>query len=367
MLKRNTKYAKLNKLEVFKMKKSFLSFILTTVLLGILLFACSGYDQITNLNDSTTNDEELSLDKAYGGFDTNDEPVAFGDTDLLNDFSEDDAEVDDEFSKGADVTEDLNSSSMKAYFLRITWGYLEGSSDATEVINWSGSAEVNKGTLVIFRTILFEKHDYIHLPRTSRKKIDFTSYTLPHYDGIAIAILDNEPDMDDVEGTLTFNAGEYSKVLTFDELESLELVEQVGTDGHEVSIMSKSKEVEPFAGGFLDGRWLRTNPHGGIFKGRWINSIGTNAGYLKGIWGVNWNGDKVFYGKYINFNGVFGGLLAGKWEPVFDINGGIFEGHWVNRTLSMIGVLKGHYRTGFPGDGRGFFHGCWRIVSSIKE
>ena len=65
------------------------------------------------------------------------------------------------------------------------------------------------------------------------------------------------------------------------------MVEPVGALGHEVSIVTRSKDITPFAGGFIEGRWVKTNGKGGQFKGRWINSTGENAGHIKGIWGVN--------------------------------------------------------------------------------
>ena len=125
-----------------------------SLLLGLLLFACSNYEQLTNSDNNLESDEELSLDKDYGGYNTCDELVAFGDPELLDEFSGD-AEVEDKINDKSEIIEELNSSSVKAYFLRITWGLLEGDSSATEIIDWTGSIEVNKGTLVILRTILF--------------------------------------------------------------------------------------------------------------------------------------------------------------------------------------------------------------------
>jgi len=181
-----------------------------------------------------------------------------------------------------------------------------------------------------------------------------------------IAIIDNESGSE-VEGILKINAGLYSKELSFDELSSLELIETFGSEGHEISMISKEKELTPFAGGFLDGRWIKTKKHGGEFKGRWIHSTGLNAGYLKGIWGIDKKQKKVFYGKYINFNGNFQGLLAGNWEYIFDENIGSLKGHWIDKGLQKMGILLGHFKTGFPGDRRGFFHGHWHLLSSLNK
>lgn len=343
------------------MKKLRLSLWLPMLLVAFLMAACSN-DKLTSPGDIPGEDEEVSLDKEFGGYNTTDEPTAFGDKEMMDEFGED-SEVDDAISDAPETLVDLNSDKVKALFLRITWGLLEGDSTATEEVDWSGSAEINKGTLVLLKTIRFERNDFIHLPRESRQKIEFTSFTKPHFDGIAIAIIDNDTTQKNVEGTFTLSlqGGTYTKVLTFSELDSLDLVEAVGPGKNEVSIVSRSKEIVPFAGGFLSGRWKKTHPNGGIFKGRWINSLGTNAGHLRGIWGINKRGQKVFFGKYISLNGQFRGLLAGKWEFTRGENVGVFRGRWVDRNLNTRGTLKGHFKTGGPGDRRGFFHGRWHV------
>lgn len=347
------------------MKRMYSLFVLPAFFLAVLFSACSN-EQLTSTDDNIGSGEEISLDKAYGGYSTNDEEMAFGDQELLTDFPEDEV-VDDGLSDEPQTVVALNSSTVKAYFLRITWGFLEGDSTATEVVDWSGSAEINKGTLALLRTIRFEGNDFIVRPRDSRQKIEFSSFTKPHFDGIAIAIIDNDTSMADVAGTLTLNIGSYSNVLNFSDLDSLDLVETVDAAGHEVAIVSRLREVEPFSGGFLAGRWVKTEANGGRFKGRWINLLGTNAGHLRGIWGINRQGEKVFFGKYINMNGRFGGLLAGNWESNGDGNGGSFRGRWVNRSLTKVGVLKGRFKTGRAGDRRGFFHGRWETVNDSTD
>lgn len=339
-------------------------------LLGILLLsaffmfnACSSNEQLATPDDNS-GEEEISLDKEFGGYTTEDENFAFGETDMAADFAED-AEAADPVAAEADVVTAMTTetdSGIKAYFLRVTFGLLEGDSTATEVIDWSGSAEVSKGTLVILKTIRFENGDYIVRPRESRQRFEFVAFTKPHFDGFALAIIDNDTSNSDVEGTFTLNAGSYSKTLTFSELDSLELLEPVGDLGHEVSIVSRSKDVVPFAGGFLAGHWVKNRDNGGAFRGRWINSLGTNAGFLRGIWGVNRFGNKVFKGKYIHMNGAFGGLLAGEWNYDTDAETGVFRGRWVNRNHDTVGILRGHFRTGRAGDGRGYFQGRYEIT-----
>ena len=351
--------------------KKMLSLGLTSVLaVSFLLSGCSSNDQVTDpVSSGSTGETTLSLEEEFGGFEATNESVAFGDPTMLDAFPED-QDVADPVAVEPAISDALNSFSsdtgsgsdaarLKVRYLRITWGLLEGDSTATEVIDWSGSTEVSKGTLVVVKAIRFEANDFIHFPRESRQRVDFTSFTKPHFDGILLAVIDN--DSTDQEGTFTFNAGSYSKSLTFSDLDSLELLEPVGDLGHEVSIITRSKEIIAFSGGFVSGHWVKIREDGGEFRGRWINALGTNAGHVRGIWGTNRNGLRVFKGKYISRNGDFRGLIAGEWTPNRD-NGGSFRGRWVNRAHDTVGILVGKYRTGRAGDGRGFFHGRYHVT-----
>ncbi len=352
------------------MKKMFALLSTSTLAAALMLSACSTNDQLTEpTNDGATDETTLSLDAEFGGFEATDESVAFGEMEMLDDFPEDQDVADPVASESA-ISDALNSfvtdgssdsarsRRPKVRFLRITYGLLQGDSTATEVIDWSGFAEVSKGVLVAIKTIRFEANDFIHFPRESRLRLDFTSQTVPHFDGMLLAIIDN--DSTDAEGTFTFAAGGYSQSLAFSELDSLELLEPVGDLGHEVSIISRCKEAAVFTGGFVSGRWFKTEENGGKFRGRWINAFGTNSGHVRGIWGIDRNGERVFKGKYISLNGRFRGLMAGHWAPDRD-NGGSFRGHWVNRSHDVVGIVRGKYRTGRAGDRRGFFHARYQV------
>ena len=347
------------------MKQVFSLISILALFAMLALSACSTKNSLTDDND-VTGDAEISLEKEFGGYETSDEAVAFGDSEMLTDFPEDE-DANDVYAEDAQVLEALNfpadttaNDPIKAYFLRITFGLLEGDSTATEIIDWSGAAEVSQGTLVVLKKIRFEANDYI-LPRESRTKVEFVSQTKPHFDGLLLAIIDN--DTSDAEGTFTLNAGAYSHTFNLSELDSLELLEPVGDLGHEMSIITRSKEYTPFAGGFLAGRWVKTRAHGGEFRGRWIDSMGLNGGHLKGIWGARGNGNKVFKGKYISVNGEFRGLIAGEWNYDRDENGGTFRGRWINRDRQTVGYLAGKFKTGRAGDRRGFFHGRYHVTN----
>ncbi|MBN1349949.1 hypothetical protein JXJ21_11110 [candidate division KSB1 bacterium] len=340
----------------------FRSSLLTMLAIGLMLmFAVNGciFDSPEDAVDDPKEEPETSqLDLEFGGYNTADEAAAFGDESLATEFGEDEA-VSDLIESDPAVEADLNADSIDVYFLRIKWGRLQWDSTASSPTDWSGSAVVNKGTLVILRKIRFEGADKL-LPRPDRKTVEWESVTQPHFDGLALAIINN--DTTDIAGEFTLTAGAYSRTFTFDELDSLDLLEPVGNEGDEISIQSRKKSLIPFAGGFLEGRWIRTDSTGGGFKGRWINSIGTHAGYLKGIWGINKAGHKVMFGKWITLSGRFNGLLAGTWNKGADEHQGNFEGYWVERNLRHAGDFKGQWKTGDAGTRAGQFQGRWRKV-----
>lgn len=305
--------------------------------------------------------EETELDKAFGGYDTSDELPAFGDASISADFSEDE-DVNDPVADDPEFVAALDSNSVSAYFIRITWGLLELDSTASNIIDWSGTAGINKGALGVLRAIKFENSDHIVLPRPDRQNVQWVSFTGTHYDGISLVILDR--DSVDTEGEFTFSTNLFTRTFTYAELDSMDLVEVVTEQGHTVSIQAYNKQVIPFGGGFLDGRWVKTKADGGKFFGRWINRIGTHAGHLKGIWGVNSYGEKVFHGKYISLSGKFGGLLSGHWGySAADNSMGWMQGRWVNRSLTTIGALRGHWKARAEDGRHGFFHGKWKKLN----
>ncbi|UCE07414.1 MAG: hypothetical protein JSW07_05115, partial [bacterium] len=314
-------------------KYALLSLLIFALLTMLIIGGCS-----KNSPTEPDQEEELTeLDRPYGGYDTSDELPAFGDPEISVTF-EDDEDVDDSITLDPAFTNAIGSDTVNAYYIRITWGLLEFDSTSTDVINWNGSASITRGNLGIMKTIRFEGNDKIVLPRPDRKTVEWVSQTRPHFDGILLVIVDR--DASNIDGEFTFTTDLYSMTFSYDDLDSLELVETVIPQGHQLSIQAYNKKVIPFGGGFLDGKWIRTRKHGGKFHGRWIDNVGTRVGHLKGIWGVNRFGEKLFFGKYISMNGQFGGLLAGNWGYSEDgENNGWFKGRWVNRSLTAIGTL----------------------------
>ncbi len=335
-------------------KYALLSLLIFALAIVLIIGGCSKNSPTEPDQDG----EAADLDKAYGGFSTSDELPAFGDAEISASF-EDDENVDDLMTLDPAFTNDMNSNTVNAYYIRITWGLLQGDSTATDVINWDGSATITRGKLGIMKRVLFESGDQIVLPRPDRKTVQWASNTSTHYDGIVLVILDK--DTLNVPGEFTFTTSLYTRTFTYDELDSLDLVETVTPQGHQVSIQAYNRQIIPFGGGFLEGKWLKNRQHGGVFKGRWINNVGTRVGHLKGIWGVNRLGEKVFFGKYVSLSGQFGGLLAGNWGYADQVeNKGWLKGRWVNRSLMSIGTLEAYWKTNENNDRFGFFHGKWK-------
>ena len=338
-------------------KLTLLSLVIFALLSMLIIGGCSKETP----NEPGKDGEVTELDSPYGGYDTSDELPAFGDALMAAEFEEDN-DVTDPITLDPAFTNAIDSVKVKAYFIRIAWGLLEFDSTATTVVNWNGSASVNRGTLGIKKEILFERPaDHIVLPRPNRKTVQWVSNTITHFDGIALVIIDK--DTSNVPGEFTFTTPLYSRTFSFDELDSLEVVETVTAQGHQVSIQAYNKKVIPFGGGFLEGRWTKTKTRngGGVFRGKWINDTGTHAGHLRGIWGINLKGEKVFFGKYITLNGKFGGLLTGHWgNSENDQNMGWFAGRWFNQSLSAVGTLEGRWKAREENLRNGFFHGKWK-------
>ena len=321
------------------------------------LAACQKNDPFS-ANDQIENEEdEIILNSEFGNFDTSNEAPGFGDPELLAKSGED-IDAGDELANDADVQQALNGDSVPTYFVRLNWGHLEGDSTESETTDWSGSIEVNKGVLVALKTLQFEQGDYIVRPRDNRQKIDYVSVTRPHRDGLALAIINN--DTTSTEGTLTINAGAYTRTFSFTELDSLDLIETVDEKGNEISITSRLKDVHRAHGGFFMGQWIRRSMNSGELKGRWISNDGLTTGYMLGFWGRSNRGTKAFAAKVISDTGEFIALLAGEWRYRNNAqNHGTMSGRWVNRNMQEVGSFHGVWHAGAPGDSKGYFSGRW--------
>jgi hypothetical protein len=229
-------------------------------------------------------------------------------------------------------------------------------------VDWSGTASVDTGMVVLKRTLWFEYPRDHRLPRDSRRSFGWVSHTGPHKDGILFCIL-NPPTtsaLAPLDGVFKFATGPLTQSFSFAELRAgLDKILPTDIDGNSVSIVSGVERPERCPGGFLAGYW-RFRPGdehgGGGFRARVVNQRGHLIGFLAGRFGLNAAGEQVFAGKLIGLGGHIRGLVAGHYE-LADDRSGSFEGAWVNRAGTRLGTLKGRFRT--REDGAGHMQGVW--------
>jgi hypothetical protein len=339
------------------------SMLCTGLLAVALLVSGCIIDSAQKVNNDDTELQVPDLEAEFGGFKPTDEAAGFGDPEMESEFGED-QDVIDLLNTDPRLAADLEDSLVDVYFLRIVWGRLEWDTSAVAITDWSGSLQIDKGTLVLLRKIRFEPEDYIHRPRPDRRTLEWTSYTGPHFDGIHIAIVVAPRDTNSAEGNLTFTTAPFSQTFSFTELDSIDVIYPVDQQGNEIAFVGHKRQLVPCGNGFLEGRWMRTERHQGAFKGRWINRNGTLVGHFQGRWGKRNNGQQMMFGKCIGPDGQFKWLLRARWEYSHSRgeNGGWFAGALFDRDGQARGVLKGRFRAGGANGKKGYFQGQWRLL-----
>ncbi len=389
------------------------SALLFSLLLAAALFGCeNGSGPSTPGVPSSSGG--VDLDAEYGGLTFEDEEPAFGEPALFADeFLTEDSPFEDEFARNFDVARLRSREGTRVFMLRIKWGRLlpPGDGNSTgcrngDILDWSGSLSIDRGAIILKRTILFEPGDYIH-ERQDMRVLEWTSTTggsmtptaRPHYDGILVEIIDPiMPDSVDCSGgygtadygrdcssnQVTFTTPHYTRVLTMDELISISELVYVYRCYIGVSFDGFLKVGPPCPQGFLSGIWKPVPPDTtsppppdstysaiaqdddggevkGHFYGNWIQENGALAGHLRGVYGINSAGRQVFFGKYIDLSGKFKGILKGTYGSMSYAprgeTAGYFEGKWINEHRTLNGHLRGHWATGVAGPG--VFHGRW--------
>ncbi len=345
------------------MKLKFLPAVVGLLFLTALLVNGCIFDSGKKINGSDTKVEVPDLEDEFGGYRATNEAPYFGDPAMLAEFGED-QEVTDLLSTDPQIAKDMEDSLVEVYFLRITWGRLDLDTTVTTVTDWSGSAQVDKGALVLLKTIRFDRGDYVHRPRPDRRTLEWTSYTGPHFDGIYLAIVVPPSDTSSAQGTLTFSTTPFSMTFNYSDLDSIDVIYPAGQEGDEISLVGHKKQLVPCGNGYLDGRWTKTQKHQGVCRGRWISRDGSLAGHFQGHWGKRDNGQNMFFGKCIGAGGEFKGLIRARWEYSYsqDEDGGSFAGEWCDRTGEVKGVLGGHFRVGGEKGRKGNLQGQWKLL-----
>lgn len=297
-----------------------------------------------------------SLEKSNGGLTMNDEAPMFGDESEYIDL-ETDVAVADTMESDAEVIAMIGAGDAKVYNTTILWGQMPLDLANDQVRDWSGRLSVNRGAIVIRRTVGFEPQTDRVAPRTDRRIVDFQSMTRPFADGFRLLIVDPTPDAADPL-VLSY---ERSATVRFDfpvrDLLDGPVSRDVGTDGDRIVATAFERRTDACDHGFLRGRWHRIGPNRGLLMGIVSNADGERIGHLRGLYGQRLNGNKVFFGKYINREGQFRGIFAGEYGE------GSFRGRWLSR-IGEHGVLGGEYRETRPArDDIGHFLGRWAETS----
>ncbi len=309
-------------------------------------------------DESYYSDLNYSLDEPNGGYDVEDEEPYFGDPDFAAMMDEEEDAADDAVGDDPGVADMEEDPVSQVYYLRLLWGQLDWNPELEEITTWSGTISVDRGAIVVLRRIKFEHvTDWVVFPRENPQVVDLYSLTRPHFDGLLLKIIDDDPDAD-TENNLVIDMGPGQITLPVAELDGYAEIYDVDDLGNQMSL--RSPEILDCPNGFLAGIWVQRHGHPrGIYRGVFTSYEGGVRGCVRGHWGINEAGERVFRGKYIGLGGEFRGLMNGTWLPDPDGMGGYgsFEGRWVSASGEVEGILGGHYRRGFRRGG--FFSGRW--------
>jgi hypothetical protein len=297
-----------------------------------------------------------ALEQANGGLTTDDEAPMFDDTATF-----DAAQIEGGTAVSDPYAADLDASSVATTALMnlaIVWGQLPPDRDAEHAVDWSGSLALNRGTIVVRRTIGFEDATDALAPRTDRLSVSFTSITRPFADGLALTVLDPDPASADPL-TLTYTRTDgTTHQLALAELLAGPVVRTVDDQGDKVvAIAIHRGDCEH---GFGRGRWRALRDDLGGFLGMISNGDGDPIGHIRGIWGARRNGEQVFFGKVIDLDGHFLGIFAGHYAA------GEMRGHWLDRS-GEVGRLQGRYDASAPGHDGGHFLLRWADAACAAD
>lgn len=297
----------------------------------LALTACvSHQDSLPTTSDDVTS----AIEKENGGLTMDDEAPQFDSADLFEAaaIEADAVETDAMAGQVADMQAQPN---VRVRNVLVVWGRMPVDPNATEVRDWSGRLEVNRGGMLIHRRIAFEQQtgDRI-MPRTDRTRIDFISHTRPAADGLVLTVVDPTPGAaTPLSLTYTPADGSTPRSLELRELADGPVVTDMG-DGNRIVVSARDRD--PCDNGLMRGRWHALAQNHGIFLGVFADQDGGPAGHVRGLWGQRRNGDEVFFGKFIDRDGHFRGILAGQYEN------GQFHGRWLTRAGDH-GQLGGVY------------------------
>jgi len=297
--------------------------------------------------DTEIADTAAALEQDNGGLTMDDEQPLFADDDA---FTTADIEAGDGFTDP--LAEDPDFQAMDALDgalharLTMLWGQLPPDlAPEAYARDWSGRLSLNRGAIVVRRTIGFEEATDRVLPRTDRMAVEFRSITRPFADGLVLELVDPDPASADPL-TLTYDLLDGSShSIEVRTLLDGPVVREVDDQGDRIAA-SLVRDDDPCNHGFGRGRWRALREGLGRMIGVISNADGEPIGHIRGIWGERRNDEQVFFGKYIAVGGEFRGIFAGHYRA------GEMHGRWFDRN-GETGRLDGAYRESLPGAATG--------------
>ncbi len=309
--------------------------------------------------DAETVAAALELDN--GALDTADEAPMFG---LAADFErarvEQSTPYTDAIATEPDTVTMLALADARRADVAIVWGQLPPDREQEESHDWTGTLSVNRGAILVRRTIGFEDATDALSPRTERTAVDFTSLTRPFADGLMLTIVDPEPTSADPQVLTYALADGSSHDLVIADLIADRVTIPVDETGNRIEAVAL-RNLDGCDHGFGRGRWRALNDEVGRMMGEIANGEGEVVGHIRGLWGARADGDQVFFGKYVDVDGAFRGIFAGHYRD------GRLAGRWMTRA-GEHGRLHGGYRESMPGaDVGGAFMLRWAETSCAAD
>jgi hypothetical protein len=237
------------------------------------------------------------------------------------------------------------------------WGQFPANFELKTPREWTGVWHINRGAMLVDKTVAFEPKTDKLLPRPDAQTVAFTSVTLPHHDGLRLTIIDPTPlAKEPLELTYATKQGPVLS-LPIKALVGGPVVKVVDKLQNKIVGVAMPKPVDLCAHGMLGGIWHEIKPGRGKFLGPVVSELGDPIGHVRGIYGVRKDGKPVFFAKYINSEGKFMGILKGSYGD------GDFAGKWAHKS-GDVGKVGGHYEETIPGpETGGYFLGGWAETS----
>jgi hypothetical protein len=317
---------------------------------------------------SATNAAGLNLNTPTGGYTSSNEAPGFGDPILDPALSGEKPYADPMY----DSTVDSMRSNLAVdwYHFRAQWGHLVPDTAESTWTDWSGSLTINRGALVLRRTIKFEDNDSI-LPRTDRRKIEWVSRTRPASDGIAVDIFLPRPQP--VIDTVTDSALTVDTTLIIDSLPVIDTIWVVDTLTND-STFTLGFHFEYDTTAMYDTTFTPVTVVDTVYPSNDASLVFSTLNYsrtfsladlmkLDTIITLADSNEVAFQAMRIYRNVCPRGFLAGHWSAIDSTGFGYLNGRWIGKWGIADGYFEGHY--GYNDDSVKVFFGKW--IDSVGE